>query len=84
MYITIKGSPSLQNSSEAQQKVLVSYTPEDGQVAIDTNIDLITLGVATIILQDQFEQALNTLDAEIQQKVSCALLKALEAIHGQN
>jgi ribosome-binding ATPase YchF (GTP1/OBG family) len=76
MKLEIKG---IANTNQcAKQHVLVRYDPVKNITIIDTEVDVVTLGLAVRVLTEQFNKALGNLDTELAERINTITKEVVE------
>jgi hypothetical protein len=78
MKLVVLNSPRLAASDVLPyQTVVVTYDPNKQVTTIDCDIDIVTLGLAVNVLQEQYEKFLKQLDPKIAKDIEETTRKAV-------
>ena len=65
MILEVLNGPHLKAASTCDNKVLVSFDPATNTTTVDCNVDIVTLGLAVNILQQQYDNYLKELNPDL-------------------
>ena len=82
MKLQVIGSPHA-TTHASSQKVIVTYNHERETTIVNCDVDIVTLGIAINVLQEQYTEYLDKLDPHIAKQIHDTTIKAVRNL-GQN
>lgn len=76
MQLQIIGAPYLQQHTGCQ-KVIVTYNRERETTVVNCDVDIVTLGIAVNVLQEQYTKYLNELEPSLAKQIHDTTIKAV-------
>lgn len=76
MQLIVLGRPKIDPDKYPKQKVVVTYDPKQEITTVDSDVDIVTLGLAVNVLQNQYESYLSKLPEETAHQIRSATRKA--------
>ena len=78
MKLHVLNSPNLYSTSSTQ-RVVVTYNADTRLTVVDCDVDIVTLGIAAMVLTQQFEEYLNRMpNQEMAEGIKDAIRKAVQ------
>ena len=77
MKLVLLGEPYLYDDCIKSRRVLVNVDQKNNTVMVDSAVDIVTLGVAVEVLQEQYDQYLDKLDKKIAEEIRATIRKVV-------